>query len=537
MKQILLVFIFLMLLFSGCQKIMHDQDTTITVINSAQQMDQAMIGVYGLLSLYIDNPAAPYPRIYSDDNAPEFNCSSWGVVPDRDSIAFQSIPFYVDLAPYYYLRWQAIYKIVISCNNIICQFENQKTIAREMQVGVGEAYLIRAYAYFNLVRIFGQVPIINNVTVNYTVGKSSFNDIYAFIVSDLKQAISLLPANRGVARIPSVSPTRGSAKAILAEVYLTMGGYPVKNATNYARAAEMAGEVIDSASFFGFNLLPDVADLWNGNQKINNETILGLYYNSHISQLNYSGGNQINNALAVYPTSSYPFSLWYYYVSPYIISGHNFFNNYPESYRKEATFQTFLPWIYIGDSSKSVVQFRNYTYADYTSLIFYKKFGYSCSAKDTEVVANLTSDYSSPYFTTYFHYSYDQPIYIFRYAHTLLTYAEAKARSGSLDEKAYEAINMVRRRANKLDVNSPSQFDVKSGLSANQFADSVVRERELELCGEMEGRWFDLVRLEMVEQLPALRDKASTAPPYAFTKEYYFAPIPDQELNFDPNLK
>ena len=515
---------------------MHEQDTTITLINSVKQMDQAMIGVYGLLSLYVDNPAAPYPRVYSDDNAPEFY--NYGQSIDRDSMYFQPIPFYVDLAPYYYLRWQAIYKIVISCNNIICQFENQKTIASEMQAGIGEAYLIRAYAYFNLVRIFGQVPIVNNVTVNYTVGKSSFNDIYAFIVSDLKHAISLLPANRSAARIPSISPSRGSAKAILAEVYLTMGGYPLKDETNYALSAEMAGEVIDSASFFGFNLLPDIADLWNGNQKINDETILGLYYNSSVSQLNYSGGNQINNALAVYPTSGYPFSLWYYYVSPYIISGHNFFNNYPENYRKEATFQTLLPWIYIGDNNEDIVQFKNYTYADFTNLIFYKKFGYSCSAKDTGVVVKLPDDSnSSAYFTTYFHYSYDQPIYIFRYAHTLLTYAEAKARSGSLDEKAYDAINMVRRRANKLDVNTPSQFDVKSGLSANQFADSVVRERELELCGEMEGRWFDLVRLKMVEQLPGLRDKASIAPPYAFTKEYYFAPIPDNELDFDPNLK
>ena len=58
--------------------------------------------------------------------------------------------------------------------------------------------------------------------------------------------------------------------------------------------------------------------------------------------------------------------------------------------------------------------------------------------------------------------------------HTLLTYAEAKARSGQLDASAYEAVNMVRRRANKVDINSPSKYDLQPGLSATQFADSVV---------------------------------------------------------------
>jgi hypothetical protein len=120
-------------------------------------------------------------------------------------------------------------------------------------------------------------------------------------------------------------------------------------------------------------------------------------------------------------------------------------------------------------------------------------------------------------------------LYIFRYPHVLLTYAEAKARSGQLDASAYEAVNMLRRRANKVDIFSSSEYDLSPGLSAEQFADSIVQERAWEFCGEMEGRWFDLIRLEMVEKLPELRHPRETGPPeYPLTKEDYYLPVPEE---------
>ena len=54
-----------------------------------------------------------------------------------------------------------------------------------------------------------------------------------------------------------------AAKAMLAEVYLTMGGYPLFDNTKYIQAAQVAKEVMDSAVVYGFNLLPDYANLWD----------------------------------------------------------------------------------------------------------------------------------------------------------------------------------------------------------------------------------------------------------------------------------
>ena len=70
------------------------------------------------------------------------------------------------------------------------------------------------------------------------------------------------------------------------------------------------------------------------------------------------------------------------------------------------------------------------------------------------------------------------------------------------------------------------------GLSAGQFADSIVQERAWEFCAEPEGRWFDLLRLEMIEQLPKLRGDS-----YSMTKSDYFEAIPSGDKKLNPNLK
>jgi hypothetical protein len=231
-----------------------------------------------------------------------------------------------------------------------------------------------------------------------------------------------------------------------------------------------------------------------------------------------------------------------------------FFKNYPNSFRKDVSFQTIVPDkmnCYTPlqpdtlDPGKYYVtiRFKKISTTDSASVIdnvFYKKYGYSFNVTDTPFTVTLpidsttwSVDLNSVAFKKYFSSGANQPIHIYRYAHTLLTYAEAKARSGKLDASAYEAVNMIRRRANKVDINSPSKYDLQPGLSATQFADSVVWERAWEFCAEPEGRWYDLVRTEMVEQLHLFRDDDIGS----MTKADYFAPIPAKDKALDPNLK
>jgi hypothetical protein len=127
-------------------------------------------------------------------------------------------------------------------------------------------------------------------------------------------------------------------------------------------------------------------------------------------------------------------------------------------------------------------------------------------------------------------------IYLIRYAQTLLTHAEASARSGQLTEKAYDCVNMVRRRANKLPLHEPSPFDLPRGLSPEAFADSVLQERAWELAGEIGHRWFDMVRNETVEKVFEGRDPNDGGPFIPSTNDKYFYPIPQEDINLNPNL-
>jgi hypothetical protein len=97
---------------------------------------------------------------------------------------------------------------------------------------------------------------------------------------------------------------------------------------------------------------------------------------------------------------------------------------------------------------------------------------------------------------------------------------------------------MIRRRANHLDIHTPSAFDLQQGMSPETFADSVILERAWELAGEPEGRWFDLVRLEMVEDLPQLRNTTTGDFPdnNIITKKDYYFPIPKEDIILNPAL-
>ena len=131
-------------------------------------------------------------------------------------------------------------------------------------------------------------------------------------------------------------------------------------------------------------------------------------------------------------------------------------------------------------------------------------------------------------------------LYLIRYAQTLLTYAEASARSGNLNQKSYEAVNKIRRRANELYPDDPSEYDLPNTLTTEQFIDSVVWERAWELCEEPEGRWFDIIRLDLKEEIMASRegyDEQHELPESIVSDDWYFALIPQEDRWLNPNFE
>jgi hypothetical protein len=308
-----LKYLLLLNLLFGCKKIFHNEEISVGKITNYQQLVLAVGGVYGSLANALYDKSFYFANVKGDDinwGIAKYD-SSFNILQKTSSnlIVFQSV---LNNS----LVWKTMYPSIISANNIIVQYKPFLKQNRSLQELLGEVYFIRAYCYFRLTRNYGQIPIIDDIDITYNKSRASYNDIYSFIVNDLKIAMELLPKNNSFARIPFVTPHRGSAKAILAEVYLSWAGYPANDPSKYIDAAKEARETIDSSGYFGMGLLDDFAYLWDKNHLYNSESVFSLYIPNSPSKRNsnfdfetvFDGGA---GALytGLYYTSGYNYSL------------------------------------------------------------------------------------------------------------------------------------------------------------------------------------------------------------------------------------
>ena len=378
--------------------------------------------------------------------------------------------------------WNGCYRSIQNANAIIENFQEATGDPAVINQVGGEAHFLRAFSYYWLTRLWGEIPIIRSSSYSdeiLTITKSSVSEVYALIESDLKVAEQLL----GDTKPAPGRANLGSAKALLADVYLTMAGWPLKDESKYALAATKAKEVLDGQSTYGFALLDNFEDLWAGSSAGNAEEVFALHF---------CGGCAWYSANAIWGSACMPSEEngWDDYFAEI-----NFYNNFPEGPRKEATFYTeFYP-------------------------------------VDSDPIPWEMSATKHPYFAK-FRGGWDtwqtsMPTTMIRLAHVHLIYAEAQAMSSSPDADAYAAVNVIRQRA--------GLEHLPTGLSQVEFQEAVLQERAWEFAGEY-TRWFDLVRSEKVEAANA--DKHADEIPITVTigKEQYWLPIPASEVAINPNL-
>ncbi len=354
--------------------------------------------------------------------------------------------------------WKMYYSSLTNANAIISNIDNAKNVSQTvLDFAEGQARFIRAFNYFHLTRYFGEIPIVTfeNQQNADKVGQSSVADIYDFIVNDLTIAEEKLKASydeKGFA-------TKGAAKALLAKVYLTMATWPLEDASYYALARDKAKEVMEMGEY---NLEPDFKDLWlEANKLTNSEFIFTLYGNS-------SGTSYASHLhTATRPSVETGWSNTY--------SEERFFNVFPESYRKEISFHTVFN---DGTNWKDVNPKQPF-------IAKYRDAGVVAATFDGDVIG----------------FDGDGFYVLLRYADVLLIYAEAaNMAEGGPSADALEAINKVRRRAMKLDSDTPDASVDLASMSQADFDDAVIAERNWELAFE-NNRWFDLVRKKMVVEV------------------------------------
>ncbi|GAB3505363.1 RagB/SusD family nutrient uptake outer membrane protein [Spirosoma knui] len=479
------------LLTAGCTGYLEEDTTGLlyggNVLSTQDGLESALTGAYrGLGNQWgygFLHPSATAATIGSDDvtTHPASNKADW-----REFDQFNVSTTNQRSGAVY----NGCYKAIQGANNVINNY--QKTVGTKATIDIiaGEAHFIRAFSYYWLTRFYGNIPLITVGEYSadlLTVKKSTPAEVYALIVEDLKKAETMLPNTR---RDPG-RPNAGSAKAYLADVYLTMAGWPLKQTDKYDLAAAKAKEVIDNSTKYGFALLPTFAEVFA------NDPAVAILPESVFQINGFTGGSGTANATYGNTTMPGEEGGW-----DDMFAELNFFRDFPEGPRKDATFRT-----QFGLGATTIPWQQSLTKHPY-----YKKW---------YIKGNVVTSSSS------------LPSVMMRYPHVLTVYAEAKARgTGGPDQAAYDALNKVRLRGRAAGAKSLSPAD---GLSSAQFADEVVQERAWEFACEY-TRWFDLIRLEKVEEANAKKSPEDLQPIKPITKANYWFTLPYSDTSINPNL-
>lgn len=358
---------------------------------------------------------------------------------------------------------------------------------------LGEGYFLRALYYYHLVRLFGDIPLYTNVITaqeSSTIARSPKQQVYDLIIADLKKAETLLPDKNTGADLGRA--TAGSAKGLLASVYLTLG--------DKVNAAAKSKEVIDNRALYGYELWANYGTNFDLNNENGKESMFEVQYRSGGGQWSdYGAGQKLNTFFApraqdIVQSSGYGWN----------VPSKNFVDSYEKT---GAGYNTIIdnrrgPSMWIpGD-----------TYGSYTqaSSLIGSPYGFNVR-KYFVPIANTLGDNGG--------WTCALNVPIMRYSEMLLIYAEA---AGITLGKPYA--DQVRARAGL----SP----LPGTLNANQYLEAIYTERRHEFAFEMH-RWYDLLRHPDTNYFVTVMTAAGKTNVQA---KHRYMPIPQGERDKNANL-
>lgn len=400
--------------------------------------------------------------------------------------------------------WNGLYRVIAQANLVLEKVPGITPMndAQKKRI-LGEARFLRAWSYFRAVQLWGDVPLITTPQTakseDFFPTRAPVEEVYNLIVEDLTTAEAAgLPWMDATGRV-----SLAAVKSMLAKVYLTMAGFPLKKgASHYKLAADKAFEVITyaNANPTVINLFPTFRDVHLQSNKNRLEHIFMIQYNAAVQ------GNPMEN---MYPN-----------FKPVTFSGPggtgstvptaSFYNSYEPGDLRTVDQEG---WFY-------TTYFTNGNGArfDLGAPYIFKHFN-TTHAGTAGVAGTRQNNLNVP---------------VIRYAEVLLIYAEAQNEVTGPTPEAYAALKKVRDRA-KLTTPPLSSFTQAS------FREAVWRERWHELAYE-QITWFDMVRLRKVfnETTKGFDDfvghvnKSTNTPLQA---KHLLFPIPTPEMQNSPNLK
>ena len=269
MKNILFTLCMLLLVGTSCQESFLDlaPKSTISPANFFKTSGDAVTAVNGCYkSLAVGGQYGGTFQVLMENRGDNFSDQdpSSGAGQNYQINRFSDNPGNTNL----YNSWIAIYSSIFRCNTVLESIDPitmDNTLKNRIK---GEASFIRALNYFNLVRLWGAVPLVTK-TIDPVSARDLKRDavsaVYAQIEADLKFAAANLPATYPAVDLGRV--TQGAAKGLLGKVYL----YQKK----YSDAKTVLDEVINSKVF---SLLPKVEDVFSATVKYHAEILFAVRF-------------------------------------------------------------------------------------------------------------------------------------------------------------------------------------------------------------------------------------------------------------------
>lgn len=472
MKRYCLPVIFLLsLVFTGCKKMLEEKPRNIVrpdgYFTNAANFESAVIGVYSSFPGMFGGNQLMMSEMFSDICA-------------APSSAFeQALPTYQNnmSEAFYNVRqaWSTCYTIIKDANFVLTYLPATTllTDTRKAQL-TAECRFLRAYAYFRLVQLYGDVPLRKEVAGSYDdtqIPRTSQQEVYNFILEDLQYAEINLPedaAQKG--RVYKMAAT-----ALLAKVYLTMAGYPLNKTEHYQNALTKSKQVINSTKFI---LVDDYAQVFRK----------ATYTTESIWEQTYAPGT--GNGIHALSLTQKGFV-------PILLPADWFMNSFGT-----------------GDRRASFGIIKNFTdkVNNVTLPAFFAKFVDTAYINQGRNPGNSGTAYTIPFL---------------RLGEMYLIAAEAENEMNGPDN-AYTYINKIRWRARE-DKTNPTQVPDFAGLTKSQLRDSILLERKKELFQEG-STWFDLKRTNTLSRIQTIRGNGLAVPIGTYNATWY---IPDTELSIN----
>ena len=379
--------------------------------------------------------------------------------------------------------WKAAYKVIKRTNTVLGRIDGIEINAELANRYKLECKFIRALMYFNLVRVYGDVPLVLkeiSISESYDILREPKENVYNQIIDDLKEAQGL-PVSYSTAE--DGRATQGAAKALLADVYMTLH--------KYAEAETILAEIINSGRYSLLENTPgslNIDGYKNVFSPVNHNSKEGIFEIQFLKGGYGEGSNYANNFA---PENS---------GTNVVAVGGTGGNNIPEMDIYNAYEEGDLR----RDFSMSLGYYDNRKNNEWVES------RYVCKFMD---VPYQNNDASNNY-----------PV--IRYADVILMYAEALNQNGKTAE-ACKYLNMTRRRGFGYQTTETSPVDLQTTDKA-QFALMVEQERRVELAFE-NHRWFDLIRTGRAVEV--MKSKG-----FSLNETNLICPIPQKQIDVNPKL-